>query len=630
MKGSYSTLLPTVLGVALFAFAALAARFLPDTVLSSSKDIVPSSLFLLTKALTEASITLLSLFGLFVFVSPPLEAVAALAANMTDWLLLALPAVLLLGLFMRVKQVFRRLLLKMRRVYPTDLPSSIFTCRTFLLKLFDHYLIIFMKSFHVEPQKIFIFLGLWTVFAQVSFGQVSAYVQNFENTANWTNEGTVLGSQYDAASPSSGDPWVPHWIRTGGGEAKWVNISASSSSTYNNRMLYLSGTDICATFGDYTGSTTKFCSGKSYTIKFRAASAPYPDGTPTAALLYIELITAAGTMGATSPITNFSVDGVTTMPSGGDFFTPHPSIPAIDIVSLEYNMQTSVGYPFINTSGGAWSFGQEIDWDNLPWHDYSITFTAPDDDIQFNITNDNTGAQNRAYVIDNIVMTANNPSYTIAPASSALLGGLVGTSYTQNLSSSGGGTWEILTGSLPPGLTLNTATGAITGTPTTAGTYNFELKAQTADGCLGGGSYSIAIAAMACAITVTSAVPTVCDPVDNTYDLAVTVTYSTPPTGNITVTTTTGASISVAQTGSPQVITLTGLQANGYPNVGVTAVFANDMTCTHTLTSAYTAPTGCWVCAGNLLVNPSFESGMLTSPPFSPTRLDGRWRNCGE
>ncbi|MCC6283448.1 MAG: hypothetical protein IT262_22775, partial [Saprospiraceae bacterium] len=120
----------------------------------------------------------------------------------------------------------------------------------------------------------------------------------------------------------------------------------------------------------------------------------------------------------------------------------------------------------------------------------------------------------------------------------------------------------------------------------------------------------------ACAITVTSATPTACDPLDNTYDLAVTVTYSTPPTGNITVTTTTGASISVPQTGSPQVITLTGLQANGYPNVGVTAAFANDMACTHTLTSAYTAPTDCWGCTGNLLVNPSFETGALnTSPP---------------
>jgi len=34
-------------------------------------------------------------------------------------------------------------------------------------------------------------------------------------------------------------------------------------------------------------------------------------------------------------------------------------------------------------------------------------------------------------------------------------------------------TWTITSGSLPPGLTLNAATGTISGTPTTAGTYSF-------------------------------------------------------------------------------------------------------------------------------------------------------------
>ena len=40
----------------------------------------------------------------------------------------------------------------------------------------------------------------------------------------------------------------------------------------------------------------------------------------------------------------------------------------------------------------------------------------------------------------------------------------------------GGYTFAIVTGSLPGGLTLNTATGAITGTPTTAGTFAFTAK----------------------------------------------------------------------------------------------------------------------------------------------------------
>jgi len=55
----------------------------------------------------------------------------------------------------------------------------------------------------------------------------------------------------------------------------------------------------------------------------------------------------------------------------------------------------------------------------------------------------------------------------------------IGTVYSANVTSSGGTgsiTWSLI-GSLPTGLSLNTATGAITGTPTTAGAVNFSIKA---------------------------------------------------------------------------------------------------------------------------------------------------------
>jgi len=43
-------------------------------------------------------------------------------------------------------------------------------------------------------------------------------------------------------------------------------------------------------------------------------------------------------------------------------------------------------------------------------------------------------------------------------------------------------TWSITTGDLPAGLTLNATTGAITGTPTAAGTFTFTVRAQNAAG----------------------------------------------------------------------------------------------------------------------------------------------------
>jgi hypothetical protein len=61
--------------------------------------------------------------------------------------------------------------------------------------------------------------------------------------------------------------------------------------------------------------------------------------------------------------------------------------------------------------------------------------------------------------------------------SSPLTTALLGVSYVQTLSATGGTTpytWSVFSGSLPPGLTLTGAT--ITGTPTTAGTFNFTIR----------------------------------------------------------------------------------------------------------------------------------------------------------
>ena len=48
-------------------------------------------------------------------------------------------------------------------------------------------------------------------------------------------------------------------------------------------------------------------------------------------------------------------------------------------------------------------------------------------------------------------------------------------------------------GSLPPGLFLNANTGLISGTPTTAGTYSFQIGVKDADGCTAFMTYTIVI-----------------------------------------------------------------------------------------------------------------------------------------
>ena len=67
----------------------------------------------------------------------------------------------------------------------------------------------------------------------------------------------------------------------------------------------------------------------------------------------------------------------------------------------------------------------------------------------------------------------------------SLPNGTVNEEYSQTLAATGSDTitWSIESGgTLPTGLSLNGSTGAITGTPTAAGTYNFTVKAESSYG----------------------------------------------------------------------------------------------------------------------------------------------------
>ena len=67
---------------------------------------------------------------------------------------------------------------------------------------------------------------------------------------------------------------------------------------------------------------------------------------------------------------------------------------------------------------------------------------------------------------------------SLTVTTTSLASGIVKTPYSQTLAASGGKptyTWSVPPGTLPPGLTLNTSSGAITGSPTTPGTFNFTV-----------------------------------------------------------------------------------------------------------------------------------------------------------
>src|SRR5262249_30063934 len=93
-------------------------------------------------------------------------------------------------------------------------------------------------------------------------------------------------------------------------------------------------------------------------------------------------------------------------------------------------------------------------------------------------------------------LAINCPTITLAPAS--LPNGTVGTAYNQTVTASptlavGNYNFSITAGALLAGLSLNSTTGAITGTPTTAGTFNFTITALSFVPCSGSQAYTLVI-----------------------------------------------------------------------------------------------------------------------------------------
>ncbi len=125
----------------------------------------------------------------------------------------------------------------------------------------------------------------------------------------------------------------------------------------------------------------------------------------------------------------------------------------------------------------------------------------------FNFTIQGTDANGcpgtRPYVI--VVTAVICPAIVLNPAS--LPGAFIGVPYSQSISATGGVApyiYAVVSGALPTGLVLNPATGAITGTPTGAGTFNFTIRGTDANGCPGQLSYALTVAI----VPVTADIPT--------------------------------------------------------------------------------------------------------------------------
>ncbi len=181
--------------------------------------------------------------------------------------------------------------------------------------------------------------------------------------------------------------------------------------------------------------------------------------------------------------------------------------------------------------------------------------------------------------------TVTAPTLVLAPAAGGLPGGTVGTAYSQTLSASGGNApYTYSATGLPAGLTLDPATGTISGTPTQDGSYTVTVSVTDANGATGTATYTIVIAVQAPSAG------------------AVAATVAANTSGNaITLNLTGGAAASVAVASAPAhgTASVAGLTISYTPAPGYsgsdsftyTATNASGTSAPATVTITVTAPT---------------------------------------
>lgn len=143
-----------------------------------------------------------------------------------------------------------------------------------------------------------------------------------------------------------------------------------------------------------------------------------------------------------------------------------------------------------NTSTGALA--------GMPTTTGTVSFTVSS-------TDSSTGAGGPFKISGTYTLTTSAPTIVLSPAS--LPGATVGAAYSQTAPAAGGSApyaYALTAGALPAGLSLNSSTGAITGTPTAGGTFNFTVTATDSNGYTGAQPYSLTVSAATITVTPTS------------------------------------------------------------------------------------------------------------------------------
>ncbi|MEE9694753.1 putative Ig domain-containing protein [Aeromonas hydrophila] len=344
-----------------------------------------------------------------------------------------------------------------------------------------------------------------------------------------------------------------------------TSVAPNSGSTAGATSVTLTGTD-------FTGATAVSFGGT-------AASGYIVNNATT-----ITATTPAHAAGAVNVVVT-TPSGTATLTNGYTYTVPAPTVGP---VSATVAANSSANPITLSLSGGAAS---SVAVATAASHG---TATASGTSITYTPTAGYSGSDSFTYTATNasgtsspatVTITVSAPTLAITPTT--LPDGAQGTAYNQTVTATGGSapyTYAITAGSLPAGLSLNTSSGAISGTPSASGTSNFTVTATDANSATGSQAYSLVINGL--------------PPVANAVSATVAANSSANP---ITLNITGGAasSVAVATAASHGTATASGTSITYTPTAGYsgsdsftyTATNASGTSSPATVTITVSAPT---------------------------------------
>jgi uncharacterized protein with beta-barrel porin domain len=292
-------------------------------------------------------------------------------------------------------------------------------------------------------------------------------------------------------------------------------VTATDDNSVTSSRSY-SGTVAAATIivSPTTLSTLTVGTAFSNTLSASGGTAPYTFAITGGTLPVGVSLSLGGVLSGTPTSAgtyNFTVTGTdanNTTGSRAYSVTVSSNPPVAGAVSTTVAANSSANPITLNLSGGA---ATSVAVSSAPSHGSA---TASGTSIIYTPTAGYSGADSFTYTATNasgtsspatVSLTVSAPTLSVAPAT--LGAGTSGSAYSATLSATGGSapySYAITSGSLPAGLSLNTSTGVISGTPTTDGTSNLTVTVTDANGATGSQPYSITIAAVPITVPASS------------------------------------------------------------------------------------------------------------------------------